>query len=64
MALAKNPGGMSEVLYVRCARDLITSLDLLVAVARAERPGHVVSRSDVAREILWRAVRAEEVPRG
>jgi hypothetical protein len=64
MPRAKEPQGMSEVLYVRRAHDLVAALDLLVAVERAKRPGHLVSRSDVAREILWRAVRAEEVPRG
>ncbi len=64
MPRSKTPQGMSEVLFIRCARDLVTGLDVLVATERAKHPGRVVSRSDVAREILWRAVRALEVSRG
>jgi hypothetical protein len=53
----KAQGGLGEVLFVRVAPDLIRRLDAIVERERAARPGRAVSRSDVAREILYGAVK-------
>ena len=55
----KAPGGLKEVLFVRTNGDLLEALDALVDLERERRQGRTVSRSDLARELLYRAV-AEE----
>jgi hypothetical protein len=59
-APTKAPGGLGEVLFVRVAPDLIRRLDAIVDRERRERPHRAVSRSDVARELLYGAVEAKE----
>lgn len=44
---------------LRLPRELISLVDELVAKRRRERPGASVSRSDVIRETLYLAARAE-----
>lgn len=53
----KVAGGLSKVLYVRANDDLLDALDALVEKERESRPGRVISRADVARDLLYRAVR-------
>lgn len=52
----KAPGGMDKVLFVRTSPDLLAALDAMVDRERRLRPGRTVSRADVARELLYRAV--------
>ncbi len=44
---------------LRIPPDLVALLDELVEKRSAERPGTSISRSDVIREALYQAVRAE-----
>lgn len=53
----KVAGGLSKVLYVRASDDLLNALDALVEKERGERPGRTISRADVARDLLYQAVR-------
>jgi len=52
----KAPGGLTEVLYVRTTPALLRALDKLVARERQATPRRSVSRADLAREILHKAV--------
>lgn len=52
--VSKSPA-KSAVLYVRCAPDLLEALDERVAAER-ERTGYYVSRSDVVRQLLGKAL--------
>lgn len=46
---------LEKVLFIRCAPDLLAALD---AYAESQRtPGRACSRSDAARELLWRGLR-------
>jgi hypothetical protein len=47
----KEPGGLTAVLYVRVAPDLLRALDARARHAQ-EAAGHPVSRADVARDLL------------
>jgi hypothetical protein len=51
----KKKRGLENVLYVRVSPDLLKRLDAIVDRERAEQPGRVVSRADVARVLLYRA---------
>ena len=53
----KVAGGLSKVLYIRASKDLLDALDGLVEKERETRPGRVISRADIARDILHQAVR-------
>ena len=53
----KAPGGLQKVLYVRVAPELLEALDGLVAKEAKRHPGRVVSRADVARELLYEATK-------
>lgn len=55
----KAPGGLTEVLFIRIRGDLLTELDVLVERMRARHQGRVISRSDLVRELLYRAVTEE-----
>lgn len=44
---------MKQVLFVRSPKDLLALLDRVVAEEKTARPGCVISRSDVARELLY-----------
>lgn len=52
----KSPAGLTEVLYIRATPDLIDALDLLAERERTASPGRGISRADVAREILYKAI--------
>ena len=60
-APTKAPGGLDKVLFVRANEDLLDALDVLVERERIERPGRAVSRADVARELLYLAVKKKGV---
>lgn len=45
---------MEVVLFARISDELVKLLDARVAEERAKRPGVMVSRADVVREILHR----------
>lgn len=53
----KVAGGLPKVLYVRASDDLLDALDALVEKERESRPGRAVSRADIARDLLYQAVR-------
>jgi hypothetical protein len=53
----KVAGGLSKVLYVRASGDLLDALDALVEKERETRPGRTISRADIARDLLYQAVR-------
>ncbi len=53
----KVAGGLSKVLYVRASDDLLDALDALVEKERESRPGRAISRADIARDLLYQAVR-------
>ena len=48
--------GLRCVLYIRARPDLIAQLDRLVELEQKCSAGRVVSRSDVAREILYEGI--------
>lgn len=52
----KSPGGLDKVLFVRATPELLAALDR-IAAARSRESGAVVSRSDVARQLLTDAVK-------
>ena len=56
----KVEGGLTKVLFVRIDDRLMEALDVKVRAIRKERPGASVSRSDVARELLWSCLTAGE----
>lgn len=53
----KAPGGMSKVLFVRATPELLEALDRLAEEERRAQPGQSTSRSDVARKLLYAALR-------
>jgi hypothetical protein len=55
----KSPDGLDKVLFVRANQDLLDKLNLLLERRQRENPGVALSRADVARSILWEAVRRE-----
>lgn len=59
----KAPGGLTKVLFVRCGQDLLDALDALAEAQRRAHKGRAVSRSDVARELLYRMVERSTPPR-
>jgi hypothetical protein len=56
-ARPKASGGLPRVLFVRVSDDLLVALDSLVEQERRKQPWRALSRSDVAREILYDRVR-------
>jgi hypothetical protein len=57
----KAPDGLDKVLFVRANQELLDKLNLLVVKRSQESPGVAFSRADIARSILWEAVRRERV---
>jgi hypothetical protein len=55
----KGPDGLDKVLFVRANQDLLDKLNLLLERRQRENPGVALSRADVARAILWDAVKRE-----
>jgi hypothetical protein len=55
----KEPEGLDKVLFVRANQELLDKLNLLVERRQRENPGVALSRADVARAILWDALRRE-----
>ncbi|WP_437298199.1 hypothetical protein [Sorangium sp. So ce426] len=47
------------MLFVRTNQELLDKLNLLLERRQRENPGVALSRADVARAILWDAVRRE-----
>lgn len=45
--------GLTEVLYIRVSKELIDRLDARVREERKLRPGQVISRADIVRELLY-----------
>jgi hypothetical protein len=62
-APTKAPGGLDKVLFIRASADLLDALDALVQEERDQRAGRTVSRADVARELLYGAVKKRAVGR-
>ncbi len=52
----KNKNALDTQIAFRADQLLIDALDKEVARLKAERPGAVVKRSDVVRELCWRAL--------
>jgi hypothetical protein len=50
----------TSVLFVRCTPDLLARLDKAVAAARKANQGQSVSRSDMARQMLYAALTTEK----
>ena len=59
-ARTKSPGGMNKVLFVRAPEDLLAALDSRVESERDAHPGHNVSRADVARQLLYEALKHQK----
>lgn len=55
----KAPDGLDKVLFVRANQDLLDKLNQLLERRQRENPGLTLSRADVARAILWDAVKRE-----
>ena len=57
--MAKREPDPSEVIQInlRLPRELVTGIDELLAREKEQRPGMSISRSDVIRDVLYRAVR-------
>lgn len=55
----KAPDGLTRVLFVRCDQALLDALDEIARAQQRTMPGHGVSRSDVARELLYGALGIE-----
>ncbi len=55
----KGPDGLDKVLFVRANQDLLDKLNMLLERRQRENPGLALSRADVARSILWDAVKRE-----
>ena len=53
----KAEGGLNKVLFVRADEKLLAALDALAAEQREAHEGRTVSRADVARELLHRALK-------
>ena len=47
------------MLFVRANQDLLDKLNMLLERRQRENPGVALSRADVARSILWDAVKRE-----
>lgn len=52
----KHPQGLTEVLFVRAAPDLLRAVDKRLKEEKARRPGVSLSRADVVRSLLWEAL--------
>ena len=57
-ARRKAPGGLDKVLFVRADRPLLDALDELAKARSEQMPGASLSRSDVARMLLWEGIRS------
>ncbi len=55
----KGSDGLDKVLFVRANQDLLDRLNELLERRQRENPGVALSRADVARAILWDAVKRE-----
>jgi len=55
----KGSDGLDRVLFVRANQDLLDKLNMLLERRQRENPGVALSRADVARSILWDAVKRE-----
>lgn len=55
----KAADGLDKVLFVRANQDLLDRLNQLLERRQRENPGLTLSRADVARAILWDAVKRE-----
>jgi len=55
----KSHDGLDKVLFVRANQDLIDRLNQLRERRQRENPGVALSRADVARSILWEAMKRE-----
>lgn len=53
----KVESGLNRVLYVRADEGLLEALDQVARTEQAAHPGRVVSRADVARELLHLALK-------
>ena len=58
-APTKADGGMQKVLFIRAPHDLVEALDRMVEREKKARPGRGLSRSDLARDLLYQAVRRD-----
>lgn len=56
----KAPGGLTDVLFVRVAPDLTRKLEMLAEQERRKSPGRSISRADIARELLYRAIERKQ----
>lgn len=52
--------GLSRVLFIRTTPELLEALDRITTKERAENPGRVISRADVARGILHKAIKGSD----
>lgn len=55
----KARGGLNKVLYVRADEKLLRELERLRQRRSERSPGVTLSRSDLARAILWEAIERE-----
>jgi hypothetical protein len=53
----KSGSGLTRVLFVRVDSALLELLDRRLLEERARRPGHCISRADIARECLYAALK-------
>lgn len=53
----KVAGGLTKVLYVRANSDLIDALDKATEKERVAQRGMSISRADIARNLLYEALR-------
>ncbi len=60
MTTEKPSKGLSRVLFIRATPELLEALDRITAKERAENPGRVISRADVARGILHNAIEGSD----
>ncbi len=56
----KAPLGLDKVLFVRADQELLDKLDELASRRSARTPGLTLSRSDVARMLLWEGIARAE----
>ena len=61
-AKAPKPAGGDAVLYVRISGELDADLDAWVEALKAKHPGFSISKSDLVRDVLIRAVRDRKAP--
>jgi hypothetical protein len=59
----KSTDNRDGALYLRAGPDLLAELDAIAEELRVERPGNAISRADVVRELLYKAI-AERKARG